>query len=526
MTTYTDYFNLPKPAFGSSNWHTDMYAMIDSVDALLSTFIAFADMQGAWTVSTAYTVGQTVLDQDVPALYECLVAHTSAASGTFSADRTANPTYWQVSPYSARALAEKWADEEEDVAVETGKFSAKHWAAKAAATVGAFGGTLIEDADADTFVKTEASADEDKVRITTAGVARVVVDAAGLDATALLEAGTTLSAKYAAIAHVSDTANPHSVTKTQVGLSAVSNALQLVAANNLSDVTTVASARSNLGLGALATLSGGSDGQIVAKVDGSPVWATGPRNTLSGFHVTNNGTDAAHDIDIATGVCQDSTNVVSIVLSAALTKRADAVFAEGTAAGGMVTGESLPTSGTIHVWAIAKADGTADVCFNNHASSALSPALPTGFTVKRRIASLRTDGSANILGFVQDGDHFQFLTVVEDVSATNPGTSAVLRSLSLPAGSKVLADLIVKILNADAAAGGITYLSDPDVTDTAAVASTAIGCTSDNTVDITSTVQVRSNTASQIRTRAAGTAAGTGIVIGTRGWFDTRGRDA
>ena len=40
--------------------------------------------------------------------------------------------------------------------------------------------------------------------------------------------------------------NPHGVTKTQIGLDNVINALQLVAANNLSDVANVAEARANL----------------------------------------------------------------------------------------------------------------------------------------------------------------------------------------------------------------------------------------------------------------------------------------
>lgn len=40
--------------------------------------------------------------------------------------------------------------------------------------------------------------------------------------------------------------NPHGVTKTQIGLDNVINALQLVAANNLSDIVNVAEARANL----------------------------------------------------------------------------------------------------------------------------------------------------------------------------------------------------------------------------------------------------------------------------------------
>lgn len=248
MTTYTTNFNFPKPAFGASSWHTDMYAFMDSVDAMFLTFLSIDDMTGPWQNGTAYTAGQVALDTVSGGLYNCLVNHTSAATGTFSADRAANPSYWEVSAYSARALAEKWADEEEDVPVETGKYSAKHWAAKAAAIVGAFGGATIIDADSDTFVKTEASSDEDKVRINTAGVERVVIDASGLNATTLLESGTALASKYAAIAHESDTANPHSVTKTQVGLANVTNDAQLKIASNLGDLTNAGTARSSLGI--------------------------------------------------------------------------------------------------------------------------------------------------------------------------------------------------------------------------------------------------------------------------------------
>ncbi|MBI5954456.1 MAG: hypothetical protein HY865_22595 [Chloroflexi bacterium] len=54
--------------------------------------------------------------------------------------------------------------------------------------------------------------------------------------------------------HISSTSNPHSVTSTQVGLGNVTNALQLVASNNLSDLTDAAAARTNLGVSDTTTL--------------------------------------------------------------------------------------------------------------------------------------------------------------------------------------------------------------------------------------------------------------------------------
>ncbi|MCI0557535.1 MAG: hypothetical protein MN733_03490 [Nitrososphaera sp.] len=49
----------------------------------------------AWANNTAYSVGDRVLDEIKDEVFICLVAHTSAVSGTFEADRTANPTLWE-----------------------------------------------------------------------------------------------------------------------------------------------------------------------------------------------------------------------------------------------------------------------------------------------------------------------------------------------------------------------------------------------------------------------------------------------
>jgi hypothetical protein len=68
------------------------------------------------------------------------------------------------------------------------------------------------------------------------------------------DAAVELEARAVKLAdHLVSTSNPHAVTKAQVGLGNVTNAAQLVAANNLSDLPSASTARTNLGLGTAAT---------------------------------------------------------------------------------------------------------------------------------------------------------------------------------------------------------------------------------------------------------------------------------
>jgi len=48
----------------------------------------------AWVNNTAYAIGALAKDTTDSSYWRCLVAHTSAAAGTFAADRTAHPTFW------------------------------------------------------------------------------------------------------------------------------------------------------------------------------------------------------------------------------------------------------------------------------------------------------------------------------------------------------------------------------------------------------------------------------------------------
>jgi hypothetical protein len=52
--------------------------------------------RGSWANNTAFIPGDYALDVPSSVIWNCAVLHTSAAAGTFTDDRTANPTYWRV----------------------------------------------------------------------------------------------------------------------------------------------------------------------------------------------------------------------------------------------------------------------------------------------------------------------------------------------------------------------------------------------------------------------------------------------
>lgn len=85
------------------NWATAMNRNMIVLDAAVGAYFTLQNLQGVWQNSTAYTVGQSVIDEDTSAVYVCDVAHTSASiPTTFLEDRTANSTYWSVYSTPAR----------------------------------------------------------------------------------------------------------------------------------------------------------------------------------------------------------------------------------------------------------------------------------------------------------------------------------------------------------------------------------------------------------------------------------------
>jgi len=97
MATLTQFLKLYKPAANEIGWDDNINADLDILDSFVRQFMNVPGFVGAWTNATAYVVGQVTLDPSNGSFYKCSVAHTSAATNTFAADRTARPSLWVLS---------------------------------------------------------------------------------------------------------------------------------------------------------------------------------------------------------------------------------------------------------------------------------------------------------------------------------------------------------------------------------------------------------------------------------------------
>jgi hypothetical protein len=235
--------------------------------------------------------------------------------------------------------------------------------------------------------------------------------------------------------------------------------------------------------------------------------------------------DTEHDLTFAVGeAASTETDPVLMKLTSALTKRFDATWAVGTTNGGMQSGSSLPTSGTVHVHLMERSDtGVVDVIGVPNGTTLV---LPSGYDRSRRIMSFRTDSSANILGFVQRGDKFILAAAIKDVAATNPGTSTVLRTLSVPAGIQVEVDISLRVTQLDATET-LAGISSADAT--------SLNSLMYNSGEVGGSTQHRAsgflsgiltNTSSQVKSVLYVSTANTTLDIYTYGWVDKRGKDS
>ena len=159
------------------------------------------------------------------------------------------------------------------------------------------------------------------------------------------------------------------------------------------------------------------------KADGTAVVSASvgaTTNALGGLK-TSNGTDAAHDIDIAVGFARDYSDSAEMVLGSVLTKQIDAGWSVGSGAGGLDTGSVAAHTG-YGVYLIRRSDtGVVDAMFSlDMTPNKATATFPTNYDQHRLIGWVKTDAGSNILSFIQSGDTFRIMgALVKDIDDTS-----------------------------------------------------------------------------------------------------------
>jgi hypothetical protein len=231
--------------------------------------------------------------------------------------------------------------------------------------------------------------------------------------------------------------------------------------------------------------------------------------------LANNVTDPNNDIDFGIGNTISAGASQQIRLPSLTTKRLDASWVAGTNQGGLFSG-SKAINTWYHCFIIENSTtGVVDVGFDTSPNGANAPA---GFTAKKILGSILTDGSGNIRPFFQKGIDFIFKTPQIDLAYTS-STTATNRTISAPLGREVMARINVGMDTTGAQ--NATHVYSPKGNDGSVGLSAPITLVVGGGASALATTEaeVVTNTSSQIRTDEQVAAVST-IDIITKGWTD------
>ena len=274
--------------------------------------------------------------------------------------------------------------------------------------------------------------------------------------------------------------------------------------------STMALGGATLGSNALAVTGTTSLSIPLATASGGTGLAVAIPNYIGGLTLSTAGSSAT--FGIATGGATDTTNAVIMALTSAYTKTTSA-WAVGTGNGSLDTG-TIAVSTWYHVYIIQSTAGVVDVLIS---TSATSPTLPSGYSYKRRIGSMRTNGSSQWYGFTQVQNNFTWAVPFDDWQYPALPGSATLKAMTVPTSINVVALLNVA-LDQGPATAYMTVWSPSQSQPTTPTLVLMLLTTSSPAVACQ--IQVLTNTSAQVYVIGTSTS---GWQETTLGWIDFRG---
>ncbi|HEM47557.1 MAG TPA: hypothetical protein ENO23_11000, partial [Alphaproteobacteria bacterium] len=164
---------------------------------------------------------------------------------------------------------------------------------------------------------------------------------------------------------------------------------------------------------ALVDLGGGTPG--LDALDGRRLVTLIPPASKAPSEIANNATSPNTQIDIAAGHFRADDAEARIDIGAAT------IDISSTGDGGRLDGDTLTANTWYHVLAGRRtSDGAIVAGFKK------TIAKPAAWDHYRRLGSVLTDGSSNIIAFSQDGDEFVWDVQKQDLSTSSPSTAGAL----------------------------------------------------------------------------------------------------
>lgn len=162
-----------------------------------------------------------------------------------------------------------------------------------------------------------------------------------------------------------------------------------------------------------------------------------PKNYRSGFDMAVNAGSQTTTIDVAPGITRGSGSPVELVATMSGVLQASGAWSAGSGGNKLDAGVRQANS-WYHLFVLRRVlGGEADLLFS---LSRNAPVVPAGYELVRRLGSIRTDASGNILPFINKGRHFIWHTPPLDVAITSSAVSGVY-TISVPPGAPVMARL-------------------------------------------------------------------------------------
>lgn len=250
--------------------------------------------------------------------------------------------------------------------------------------------------------------------------------------------------------------------------------------------------------------------------------------SISGYVVENDVSDLNRNVKFNTGFASSASGDV-ISLTAPLVKLLNAAWVVGDNQGGLFSGAIAPDT-TYHLFAIKDPlANSVDCGFDIDVNAANRPAAYTEF---HRIASLYTDGSSDLVQFLQSPlfpDEFHLKTPVSTFTLGS-SSSAILEKLSIPIGVNLMGLGYMTLTVPGGVITDITVLvTSPLINDTPVTGTLFHLCVKRSAAGEPDTCgsihfDILTDTLANIRYRSRIAIVGAEFFITTDGWRDKRGQ--